>query len=160
MESRKKNFVIAAVVAGVLSVAAGTVAAQDYFFPLFGAYVDHVVPDSPCGYSPVKSVTPTTFEDTIMLYYLCEDNRVIARRFFRMGEGSQMPKPVFLVPAPGSQPRRCQPEPGDLPDRFRWRDQRRLRASGPPARGVADSHRELPRVSPPLSPEAKAPDLD
>jgi len=105
MQSRKKNLVIAAVVAGVLSVAAGTVAAQDYFFPLFSAYVDHAVPgDSPCGYSPVKNVTPTTFEDTIMLYYLCEDNRVIARRFFRMGDGSQMPKPVFLVPAPGSQP--------------------------------------------------------
>jgi hypothetical protein len=105
MQSRKKNLVIAAVVAGVLSVAAGTVAAQDYFFPLFSAYVDHAVPgESPCGYSPVKNVTPTTFEDTIMLYYLCEDNRVIARRFFRMGDGSQMPKPVFLVPAPGSQP--------------------------------------------------------
>ena len=41
MQSRKKNLVIAAVIAGVLSVAAGTVAAQDYFFPLFSAYVDH-----------------------------------------------------------------------------------------------------------------------
>ena len=52
----------------------------------------------------MKNVTPTTFEDTIMLYYLCEDNRVIARRFFRMGDGSQVPKPVYVVPAPGSQP--------------------------------------------------------
>lgn len=104
MQSRKRNFVIAAIVAGVLSVAAGTVAAQDYFFPLFGAYVDHQVPDSPCGFSPVKSVTPTTYEETIMLYYLCEDNRVIARRFFRAGDGSHVPKPVYLVPAPGSEP--------------------------------------------------------
>ena len=105
MQSRNRNFVIAAIVAGVLSVAAGTVAAQDYFFPLFGAYVDHVVPgDSPCGFTPVKTVTPTTYEDTIMVWYLCEDNRVIARRFFRSGDGSQAPKPVYVVPGPGSQP--------------------------------------------------------
>ena len=105
MQSRNKNFVIAAIVAGVLSVAAGTVAAQDYFFPLFGAYVDHVVPgDSPCGFTPVKNITPSTYEDTIMVWYLCEDNRVIARRFFRNGDGSQAPKPVYVVPAPGGQP--------------------------------------------------------
>jgi hypothetical protein len=104
MDSRKKNFVIAAVVAGTLSLAAGTVAAQDYFFPLFGAYVDHPVPgDSPCGYTPVRSVTPTTFENTIMLYYLCEDNRVIARRFFRTGNSAQLPQPVYMVDAPGSE---------------------------------------------------------
>jgi hypothetical protein len=101
MERTKKNLVIAAVVAGVLSVA-GTVAAQDYFFPLFGAYVDHAVPgESPCGYSPVKTVTPSTYEDTIMLWYLCEDNRVIARRFFRAGGSAQVPTPVYLVNAPG-----------------------------------------------------------
>jgi hypothetical protein len=97
-----KTFVIAAVVAGVVSVAAGTVAAQDYFFPLFSGYVDHVVPgDSPCGYSPVKNVTPSTYEDTIMLWYLCEDNRVIARRFFRGTSSSELPKPVYLVSPPG-----------------------------------------------------------
>jgi hypothetical protein len=105
------------VVAGVVSVAAGTVAAQDYFFPLFSGYVDHVVPgNSPCGYSPVKNVTPSTYEDTIMLWYLCEDNRVIARRFFRGTGSSEMPKPVYLVSPPAapaatpeSQPLQCPP---------------------------------------------------
>jgi hypothetical protein len=103
MERTKKNLVIAAVVAVTLSLAAGTVAAQDYFFPLFGAYVDHVVPgDSPCGYSPIKTITPSTYEDTLMVWYLCEDNRVIARRFFRNGGNTEMPKPVYLVTPPGS----------------------------------------------------------
>jgi hypothetical protein len=110
-----KSFVIAAVVAGVVSVAAGTVAAQDYFFPLFSGYVDHVVPgDSPCGYSPVKNVTPSTYEDTIMLWYLCEDNRVIARRFFRGTSASELPKPVYLVSpptAPATTPPESQPAP-------------------------------------------------
>ena len=101
MDSRKKNFVIAGVVAVMLSVAAGTVAAQDYFFPLFGAYVDHVVPgDSPCGATPIRTITPSTYEDTVMLWYLCEDNRVIARRFFRSGGSSEVPKPVYLVNPP------------------------------------------------------------
>jgi hypothetical protein len=103
MERMKKHLVVAAVIAGALSVAAGTVAAQDYFFPLFGAYVDHAVPgDSPCGYSPIKSITPSTYEETIMVWYLCEDNRVIARRFFRAGGSSELPKPVYLVNAPGT----------------------------------------------------------
>jgi len=121
MESRKKNFVIAAVVAAALSLAAGTVAAQDYFFPLFGAYVDHVVPgDSPCGATPTRAITPSTYEDTMMLWYLCEDNRVIARRFFRAGGTAQLPQPVYLVnppdttgtgssPAPTSTPSNCPP---------------------------------------------------
>jgi hypothetical protein len=106
MQSRKKNVVIAVVIAGALSVvAAGTVAAQDYFFPLFGGYVDHVAPgQSPCGYTPIKTITPTTYEDTLILWYLCEDNRVIARRFFRTGGSSELPKPVYVVPAPGSAP--------------------------------------------------------
>lgn len=109
METRTKKLLTAGVVALVLSVAAGTVAAQDYFSPLFSAYVDHVVPgDSPCGYTPVRQVTPTTYEDTIMLWYLCDDNRVIARRFFRVGGSSKTPQPVYFVnpqdPAiPGSQ---------------------------------------------------------
>ena len=101
MESRKKNFVIAGVVAAALSLAVGTAAAQDYFFPLFGAYVDHVVPgDSPCGATPIKTITPSTYEETVMLWYLCEDNRVIARRFFRSGGSSEVPKPVYLVNPP------------------------------------------------------------
>jgi hypothetical protein len=105
MQSRKKTVVIAAVIAGALSVAAGTVAAQDYFFPLFGGYVDHLVPgQSPCGYTPIKTITPTTYEDTLMVWYLCEDNRVIARRFFRTGGTAEIPKPVYVVPAPGSEP--------------------------------------------------------
>jgi hypothetical protein len=122
MESRKKQLVVAAVVAGALSLAAGTVAAQDYFFPLFGAYVDHAVPgDSPCGYTPVKTITPSTYEDTMMLWYLCEDNRVIARRFFRTGGSSEVPKPVYLVTAPavvtttGGAPA---PEPSTCPPGF------------------------------------------
>jgi hypothetical protein len=107
-----KRFVIAAVVAGVVSVAAGTVAAQDYFFPLFSGYVDHVVPgDSPCGYSAVKNVTPSTYEDTIMLWYLCEDNRVIARRFFRGAGSSEVPKPVYLVNPPAGTPSTPQAAP-------------------------------------------------
>ena len=101
MESRKKSLVIAGVVAAALSLAAGTVAAQDYFFPLFGAYVDHVVPgDSPCGATPIRTITPSTYEETVMLWYLCEDNRVIARRFFRDGSSSQVPQPVYLVNPP------------------------------------------------------------
>ena len=101
MESRKKNFVIAGVVAAALSLAVGTAAAQDYFFPLFGAYVDHVVPgDSPCGATPIRTITPSTYEETVMLWYLCEDNRVIARRFFRSGGSSEVPKPVYLVNPP------------------------------------------------------------
>ena len=43
MEAKKKNLVIAGVVAAALSLAAGTVAAQDYFSPLFGAV------RRPCG---------------------------------------------------------------------------------------------------------------
>ena len=101
MDSRKKNFVIAGVVAVALTLAAGTVAAQDYFFPLFGAYVDHVVPgDSPCGATPIRTITPSTYEETVMLWYLCEDNRVIARRFFRSGGNGQVPQPVYLVNPP------------------------------------------------------------
>jgi hypothetical protein len=101
MDSKKKNFVIAAIVAAGLSLAAGTVAAQDYFVPLFGAYVDHVVPpESPCGYSPIRQIAPSTYENTVMLWYLCEDNRVIARRFFRPGTNVQVPQPVYLVNAP------------------------------------------------------------
>ena len=101
MDSRKRNFVIAGVVAAALTLAAGTVAAQDYFFPLFGAYVDHVVPgESPCGPTPVRTITPTTYEETIVLYYLCDDNRVIARRFFRTNGNSQVPAPVYLVNPP------------------------------------------------------------
>jgi hypothetical protein len=101
----KRNFVIAAVVAAALSFAVGTVAAQDYFFPLFGAYVDHVVPsDTPCGPVPIRSIAPTVYEDTILLWYLCEDNRVIARRFFRTGGSSEVAKPVYLVPGPDSAP--------------------------------------------------------
>jgi hypothetical protein len=101
MDSRKKNFVIAGMVAVALTLAAGTVAAQDYFFPLFGAYVDHVVPgDSPCGATPIRTITPSTYEETVMLWYLCEDNRVIARRFFRSGGSGQVPQPVYLVNPP------------------------------------------------------------
>jgi hypothetical protein len=122
MESRKRNFVIASVVAAALSFAVGTAAAQDYFFPLFGAYVDHVVPgDSPCGATPIRTITPSTYEETVMLWYLCEDNRVIARRFFRSGGNAQLPQPVYLVnppdgtsssgstPAPTSAPSNCPP---------------------------------------------------
>ena len=93
--------VIGGVIAVVMSIAVGKVAAQDYFFPLFGAYVDHVVPgDSPCGATPVRTITPSTYEETIMLWYLCEDNRVIARRFFRSGSAGQVPQPVYLVNPP------------------------------------------------------------
>jgi len=116
MQSRKKNVIVAVAVAGALSLAVGTVAAQDYFFPLFGAYVDHVVPgDSPCGYSPVKNITPTTFENTVMVWYLCEDNRVIARRFFRSGGSSQVPQPVYLVTAPGTGTTGAGPTPDPAP---------------------------------------------
>ena len=101
----KRNSVIAAVVGAALSFAVGTVAAQDYFFPLFGAYVDHVVPsDPPCGPVPIRQIAPTVYEDTILLWYLCEDNRVVARRFFRTGGSSEAPKPVYLVPGPESAP--------------------------------------------------------
>ena len=126
MESRKKNLVIAGVVAAALTLAAGTVAAQDYFFPLFGAYVDHVVPgDSPCGATPIRTITPSTYEETVMLWYLCEDNRVIARRFFRAGGSSQVPQPVYLVNPPdatssagtggGSSPAPTSCPPGFVP---------------------------------------------
>jgi hypothetical protein len=120
MSRTKKNLVVAAVIAGAVSVAAGTVAAQDYFFPLFGAYVDHVVPgESPCGYSPTKSITPSTYEDTIIVWYLCEDNRVIARRFFRAGGSSDVPKPVYLVNAPGTSTTSSPaPEPTQCPPGF------------------------------------------
>jgi hypothetical protein len=114
MKRTTRTLVIAAVIAGAVSVAAGTVAAQDYFFPLFSGYVDHVVPgDSPCGYSAVKNVTPSTYEDTLMLWYLCEDNRVIARRFFRGSSSSELPKPVYLVapPVPTSTTSSPSPEP-------------------------------------------------
>ena len=101
MESRKKNFVIAGVVTAGLSLAVGTVAAQDYFSPLFTAYVDHMVPGgSPCGATPIKTITPSTYDETVMLWYLCEDNRVIARRFFRSGGSGQVPQPVYLVNPP------------------------------------------------------------
>jgi hypothetical protein len=101
MNSWKRNIVIGGVIAAALSLAVGKVAAQDYFFPLFGAYVDHVVPgDSPCGYTPVRTITPSTYEDTIMLWYLCEDNRVIARRFFKSASSGQVPQPVYLVNPP------------------------------------------------------------
>jgi len=114
----KRNLVIAAVIAAALSVAAGAVAAQDYFFPLFGAHVDHVVPgESPCGYTPVRHIAPMTYDDTVMLWYLCDDNRVIARRFFRAGGKMQVPQPVYLVsppngntgaaPAPSPAPSTC-----------------------------------------------------
>jgi len=117
MERRNKNFVIAALVAATVSLAAGSVAAQDYFFPLFSSYVDHVVPgDSPCGFSAVKSVTPSTYEDTVMLWYLCEDNRVIARRFFRAGGSSEAPKPVYLVNPPSTTTTTTSaPEPAPAP---------------------------------------------
>lgn len=114
MQNRKKTVIVAAAIAGVLSVAAAaSVAAQDYFSPLFGGgYVDHFVPgQSPCGYSPVKTITPSTYEDTLMLWYLCEDNRVIARRFFRTGGTADVPRPVYLVPAPGSEPTNSTPTP-------------------------------------------------
>jgi hypothetical protein len=111
----KRNFVIAAVVAAALSFAVGTVAAQDYFFPLFGAYVDHVVPnDPPCGSVAIRQIAPTVYEDTILLWYLCEDNRVVARRFFRSGGSSEAPKPVYLVPGPDSAPPPSAPAPTDL----------------------------------------------
>jgi hypothetical protein len=116
MESRKKNFVIAGVVAAALSLAAGTVAAQDYFFPLFGAYVDHVVPgDSPCGATPIRTITPSTYEETVMLWYLCEDNRVIARRFFRAGGSSEVPRPVYLVNPPAAPSTGATPAAGTTP---------------------------------------------
>jgi hypothetical protein len=117
MEAKKKNLVIAGVVAAVLSLAVGTVAAQDYFSPLFSAYVDHVVPgDSPCGPTPIRSITPSTYDETVMLWYLCDDNRVIARRFFRAGAGTQIPQPVYLVNPPdvsstGSAPAPPAPSP-------------------------------------------------
>ena len=70
MEAKKKNLVIAGVVAAALSLAVGTVAAQDYFSPLFSAYVDHVVPgDSPCGATPIRTITPSTYDETVMLWY-------------------------------------------------------------------------------------------
>jgi len=117
MDSRKRNIVIGGVIAAALSLAAGKVAAQDYFFPLFGAYVDHVVPgDSPCGWTPVRTITPSTYEDTIMLWYLCEDNRVIARRFFRSGSAGQSPQPVYLVnPPDGPQSTAAAPAPTAAP---------------------------------------------
>ena len=116
MPSQKKTVVIAAAIAGVLSAAAvATVAAQDYFSPLFAGYVDHIVPgQSPCGYTPIKNITPTTYEDTLMLWYLCEDNRVIARRFFRTGGSADIPRPVYLVPPPGSEPTNTAPLPDPL----------------------------------------------
>ena len=46
-----------------VDAAAGSVAAQDYFFPLFGAYVDHAVPGSPCGATPIRTITPSTYRD-------------------------------------------------------------------------------------------------
>jgi hypothetical protein len=119
MERTKKNVIVAVVIAGALSVAAGTVAAQDYFFPLFGAYVDHTVPgDSPCGYSPIKSITPSTYEETLMVWYLCEDNRVIARRFFRAGGSSDVPKPVYIVSAPSAPAPQGSPEALTCPSGF------------------------------------------
>jgi hypothetical protein len=117
MDSRKRNIVIGGMIAAALSLAVGKVAAQDYFFPLFGAYVDHAVPgDSPCGYTPIRTITPSTYEDTIMLWYLCEDNRVIARRFFRSGANGQIPQPVYLVnPPDGSPASGSSPAPSDAP---------------------------------------------
>ena len=116
MKRTARTLVIAAVIAGAVSVAAGTVAAQDYFFPLFSGYVDHVVPgDSPCGYSPVKNITPSTYEDTLMLWYLCEDNRVIARRFFRGSSSSEVPKPVYLVAPPVPTTTSSSPTPQAAP---------------------------------------------
>ena len=112
MEAKKKNLVIAGVVAAALSLAVGTVAAQDYFSPLFSAYVDHVVPgDSPCGAMPIRTITPSTFDDTVMLWYLCEDNRVIARRFFRAGGNAQVPQPVYLVNPPDASSTASVPAP-------------------------------------------------
>lgn len=116
MKRTTRTLVIAAVIAGAVSVAAGTVAAQDYFFPLFSGYVDHVVPgDSPCGYSAVKNITPSTYEDTLMLWYLCEDNRVIARRFFRGSSSSEVPKPVYLVAPPVPTTTTSSPTPAPAP---------------------------------------------
>jgi len=112
----KRNSVIAVVIAAALSLAAGAVAAQDYFFPLFGAHVDHVVPgESPCGYTPVRHIAPMTYDDTVMLWYLCEDNRVIARRFFRAGGKMQVPQPVYLVSPPNAGATGAAPGPAASP---------------------------------------------
>ena len=129
MDAKKKNLVIAGVVAAALSLAVGTAAAQDYFSPLFSAYVDHVVPgDSPCGATPIRTITPSTYDETVMLWYLCEDNRVIARRFFRANGSAQVPQPVYLVnppdvsttgsapaPAPSPSTSSCAAYPGFVP---------------------------------------------
>jgi hypothetical protein len=116
MEAKKKNLVIAGVVAAALSLAAGTVAAQDYFYPLFGAYVDHVVPgNSPCGATPVRTITPSTYEETMILWYLCEDDRVIARRFFRSGDSARVPQPVYLVNSPDASSTGTTPAPAASP---------------------------------------------
>ena len=152
MEAKKKNLVIAGVVAAALSLAAGTVAAQDYFSPLFGAYVDHVVPgNSPCGATPVRTITPSTYEETMMLWYLCEDERVIARRFFRAGGNAQVPQPVYLVNPPDAVLDRLGSRTGGDHDR---RAARRTRDSSRPSTAavcpriirshrVADSRRGL-----------------
>jgi hypothetical protein len=60
-------------------------------------------------------VTPSTYEDTMMLWYLCEDGRVIARRFFRSGGVSKTPQPVYFVNPQDYTPSQTVTAPGVTP---------------------------------------------
>jgi hypothetical protein len=109
-QSKVTRLVVALVAALVIAV--GSAAAQDYFSPLFAAYTDHMVQGpSPCGAVRIQSISPHNYDQTMMLFYLCEDGRVIARRFFRVGDTSQAPQPVYLVSAPSATASAPEPPP-------------------------------------------------
>lgn len=108
-----KRLLIGAFVA-VLLFSTGALA-QDYFTPLFAAFTDYTVPaEAPCAGTGVKQIAPHQYDGTLMLFYLCGDDRVVARRFFRPNDQSVTPTPVFIVPGPDAVPAPPPPSNGTL----------------------------------------------
>lgn len=90
--------------AAVLLFSTGALA-QDYFTPLFAAFADYAVPaESPCAGVGVKQIAPYEYDKSLTLFYLCGDDRVVARRFFRPNDQSVAPTPVYIVQSPDPVP--------------------------------------------------------
>lgn len=82
----------------VIAGATMTTVAQDYFTPLFSAYVDHRVNEvPPCVHSTASAVV---YEQTLMVMYACVDGHPIFRRYFRANPHIAILPPEISVESP------------------------------------------------------------
>jgi hypothetical protein len=93
--------VLFGVVAAIVLFTAGAVA-QDRIFG-WQLHQDRNLPDHPCGANGLLgSAQPFFYDHQALVFYTCNDNRVIVRTFYNPQDNVREAQPVYVIQGPSA----------------------------------------------------------